>query len=196
MRARSTRLAGSVRDRAINLNFSTSKSPSDNSIARRHAAISLSPSFQSPPPHIWELETADESHPYDNFLGIGRLVTDLVMHPCVPTEYDRLGGPRSSALVNPQNDDVVKKEIRKDGADPRPLQSARLYRSLLAVLKVTGLEPPLNQAVAPLSGGIGQAMVSLTPGQSYPTQHLARQSRRLSPKSCTTPRLSGFEFHG
>src|SRR5258706_12329087 len=60
MRARSTRLAGSVRDRAINLNFSTSESPSDNSIARRHAAISLNPSSQSPPPHK-ELETPDES---------------------------------------------------------------------------------------------------------------------------------------
>jgi hypothetical protein len=38
---------GSVRDRAIILNFSTSESPSDNSIARRHAAISLNPSSQS-----------------------------------------------------------------------------------------------------------------------------------------------------
>src|SRR5260370_40797809 len=34
-RARSTRLAGSVRDCAIDLNLSTSASPSDNSIARR-----------------------------------------------------------------------------------------------------------------------------------------------------------------
>src|SRR6516225_8526702 len=41
MRARSTRLAGSIRDRAINLNFSTSESPSDNSIASRHIAKSF-----------------------------------------------------------------------------------------------------------------------------------------------------------
>jgi hypothetical protein len=34
IRARSTRLAGSVRDCAIDLNLSTSASPSDNSIAR------------------------------------------------------------------------------------------------------------------------------------------------------------------
>ena len=39
MRARSTRLAGSVRDCAINLNFAVSSSPSANSIARRHAAM-------------------------------------------------------------------------------------------------------------------------------------------------------------
>jgi len=37
--APSLRLGSSVRDCAISLNFSTSESPSDNSIARRHAAI-------------------------------------------------------------------------------------------------------------------------------------------------------------
>ena len=42
-RARSTRLAGSVRDCAIDLNFAVSASPSDNSIARRHAAMILNP---------------------------------------------------------------------------------------------------------------------------------------------------------
>jgi hypothetical protein len=36
---RSTRLAGSVRDCAIDLNFAVSASPGDNSIARRHAAM-------------------------------------------------------------------------------------------------------------------------------------------------------------
>jgi hypothetical protein len=40
---RSTRLAGSVRDCAIDLNFAVSESPSDNSIARRHAAMIRSP---------------------------------------------------------------------------------------------------------------------------------------------------------
>ncbi len=42
-------LAGSVRDCAIDLNLSTSASPSDNSIARRHAAIAFSPSSSMPP---------------------------------------------------------------------------------------------------------------------------------------------------
>jgi hypothetical protein len=37
--ARSTLLAGSVRDCAIDLSFAVSSSPSDNSIARRHAAL-------------------------------------------------------------------------------------------------------------------------------------------------------------
>jgi hypothetical protein len=36
------RLAGSVRDCAIDLNFAVSESPSDNSIARRHAAMTPS----------------------------------------------------------------------------------------------------------------------------------------------------------
>ena len=48
IRARSTRLAGSVRD----LNLSTSASPGDDSIARRHAAIAFSPSSSMPPAHI------------------------------------------------------------------------------------------------------------------------------------------------
>jgi hypothetical protein len=39
----STRLAGSVRDCAIDLNFAVSASPSDNSIARRHAAMTSTP---------------------------------------------------------------------------------------------------------------------------------------------------------
>src|SRR5712664_4500049 len=45
---------------------------------------------------------------------------------CVPTDDHRPGCPPSSPLVNPEIDDVVKKNIRKDGADPRPLRSARL----------------------------------------------------------------------
>jgi hypothetical protein len=44
-----TRLAGSVRDCAIDLNLSTSASANDNSIARRHAAIAFSPSSSMPP---------------------------------------------------------------------------------------------------------------------------------------------------
>jgi hypothetical protein len=42
-RGRSTLLAGSVRDCAIDLNFAASSSPSDNSIARRHAAMTFTP---------------------------------------------------------------------------------------------------------------------------------------------------------
>src|SRR6267378_433430 len=71
---------------------------------------------------------------------------------CVPTDDHRSGCPSSSPLVNPEIDDVVKKNIRKDGADPRPLRSARLHRSPLAALKDAGLEPPLNQAKHP---GVG-----------------------------------------
>jgi hypothetical protein len=47
VRARSTRLAGSVLECAIDLNFAQSASSSDNSIARRHAAMSFNPSSQS-----------------------------------------------------------------------------------------------------------------------------------------------------
>jgi hypothetical protein len=38
-------LAGSVRDCAIDLNFIVSSFPSDNSIARRHAAMTFHPQF-------------------------------------------------------------------------------------------------------------------------------------------------------
>ena len=71
---------------------------------------------------------------------------------CVSTDDHRPGCPPSSPLVNPEIDDVVKKDIRKDGADPRPLRRARLHRSPLAALKDAGLEPPLNQAEHP---GVG-----------------------------------------
>src|SRR3989441_11996106 len=43
---------------------------------------------------------------------------------CVSTDDHRPGCPPSSPLVNPEIDDVVKKDIRKDGADPRPLRRA------------------------------------------------------------------------
>jgi hypothetical protein len=47
IRARSTRLAGSVLEWVIDLNFAESASPSDSSIDRRHAAMSFNPSSQS-----------------------------------------------------------------------------------------------------------------------------------------------------
>jgi hypothetical protein len=47
IRARSTRLAGSVRDCAIDLKYAQSSSPSDNSIARRHAAMVFNPLSQT-----------------------------------------------------------------------------------------------------------------------------------------------------
>jgi hypothetical protein len=46
-RSRSTRLAGSVRDCAIDLKFAESSSPSDNSIALRHAAMMFNPLSQA-----------------------------------------------------------------------------------------------------------------------------------------------------
>ena len=68
------RLAGSVRDCDIDLNFSKSALPSDSSIARRHAAITINPLLQRPQTTYREPETTDESPDYDNFHGIGRLV--------------------------------------------------------------------------------------------------------------------------
>jgi hypothetical protein len=43
IRARSTRLAGSVRDRVIATNLATSSSPINNSIACRHAVMTFNP---------------------------------------------------------------------------------------------------------------------------------------------------------
>ena len=60
---------------AISTSISPSPhSPSDNSIARRHAAITINPLLQRPHATYREPETTDESPDYDNFHGIGRLV--------------------------------------------------------------------------------------------------------------------------
>src|SRR6266540_2693566 len=86
MRARSTRLAGSVRDCDIDLNFSKSASPSDNSIARRHAAISFNPHLK-PQTSYMEPGTTDESHAYDNFQGIDRLATYMILVPLFDLKF-------------------------------------------------------------------------------------------------------------
>jgi hypothetical protein len=103
----------------------------------------------------------------------------------------RPGCPPSSPLVNLEIEDVVKKDIRKDGADPRPLRSARLHRSPLAALKDAGLEPPLNQRSTrgsailcasirikgggrgPKEGGHGEHSSQARPLQYYAAGHYA-----------------------
>src|SRR3954451_7820561 len=72
MRARSTRLAASVRERAIDVSLANSSSPSDSSIARRHATMTfhLLARIKS---HFTNLRSSDESHPTDRFLGIDEL---------------------------------------------------------------------------------------------------------------------------
>jgi hypothetical protein len=46
IRARSTRLAGSVRDCAIETNLAKSSAPIDNSIACRHAVMTFDPRLE------------------------------------------------------------------------------------------------------------------------------------------------------
>src|SRR5438128_410508 len=64
---------------------------------------------------------------------------------CVSTDDHRPGCPPSSPLVNPEIDDVVKKDIRKDGADPRPLRRARprLGASRVSCAFLVYMPPPL-----------------------------------------------------
>jgi hypothetical protein len=69
IRARSTRLAGSVRDRATAVNLATSSSLSANSIARRHpvmVSIPLPNQSSEATIHV----SKNESSPYDGFQRI------------------------------------------------------------------------------------------------------------------------------
>src|SRR6516164_9796169 len=74
IRARSTRLAGSVRERAIAPNSTKSFSPIANSIACRHAVMSSTLSAnqsRKPRTHVGKCESST----YDGFHGIDVLVT-------------------------------------------------------------------------------------------------------------------------
>src|SRR5215813_12651848 len=73
IRARSTRLAGSVRERAIAPNSAKSFSPIANSIACRHAVMSSTLSAnqsRKPRTHVGKCESST----YDGFHGIDVLV--------------------------------------------------------------------------------------------------------------------------
>src|SRR5215467_9167119 len=74
IRARSTRLAGSVRERAIAPNSAKSFSPIANSIACRHAVMSSTLSAnqsRKPRTHVGKCESST----YDGFHGIDVLVS-------------------------------------------------------------------------------------------------------------------------
>src|SRR4249919_3096094 len=72
IRARSTRLAGSVRERVIETSLARSSSPIDNAITRRHAVMTFDsvPRIKS---HRTSHHNADESLPYDRVHGIDEL---------------------------------------------------------------------------------------------------------------------------
>src|SRR3974377_2401173 len=72
MRARSTRLAGSVRERAIETSLAKSSSPIANSITPRHAVITFDslPRIKS---QGTRHHSADESRTNERFNGIGEL---------------------------------------------------------------------------------------------------------------------------
>src|SRR5215471_15020618 len=81
IRARSTRLAGSVRERAIAPNAAKSFSPIANSIACRHAVMSATLSAnqsRKARTHVGKWE----SSPYDGFHGIDVLAQKLLARCC------------------------------------------------------------------------------------------------------------------
>src|SRR5215468_8846948 len=83
IRARSTRLAGSVRERAIAPNAAKSFSPMANSIACRHAVMSATLSAnqsRKARTHVGKCE----SSPYDGFHGIDAM-DEFNRHPVVLT---------------------------------------------------------------------------------------------------------------
>src|SRR5438093_6397363 len=78
MRARSTRLAASVRERAIHPSLANSSASIANSIARRHAVMTfdlVSRIKGQPTKH----RNPGESHPNDPFLGIDALDGEAVV---------------------------------------------------------------------------------------------------------------------
>src|SRR4051794_40972416 len=95
MRARSTRLAASVRERATDVSLTKSSSPSANSIARRHATMTfdLLARIKS---HFTSHRSSDESHPTDPFLGIDELVPS-----------NSAGAPIMARLPDPWVDDPI-----------------------------------------------------------------------------------------
>src|SRR5262249_24646174 len=85
IRARSTRLAGSVRERAIAPNSAKSFSPIANSIACRHAVMSSTLSAnqsRKPRTHVGKCESST----YDGFHGID------VLEPSARARSDLCGG--------------------------------------------------------------------------------------------------------
>src|ERR1041385_560220 len=55
----------------------------------------------------------------------------------------------SPSLLDPEVDDIMEEDVRKDGADPRSLRHSYLPRFPSAALEDTGPEPPLDQAEDP-----------------------------------------------
>src|SRR5271166_3039589 len=78
IRARSTRLAGSVRERAIETSLAKSSSPIDNSIARRRAVMIFEARLANQKKQPTGPQRPNESLTKDRFLGIDELETNFV----------------------------------------------------------------------------------------------------------------------
>src|SRR5215471_929761 len=103
IRARSTRLAGSVRERAIAPNSAKSVSPIANSIACRHAVMSSTLSAnqsRKPRTHVGKCESST----YDGFHGIDVLVLALHFSGQVTCE-------RIVALLNGMGIMISKRQV-------------------------------------------------------------------------------------
>src|SRR6516164_3578456 len=97
IRARSTRLAGSVRERAIAPNSTKSFSPIANSIACRHAVMSSTLSAnqsRKPRTHVGKCESST----YDGFHGIDVLVPKYLSE--MPHPVLQAGLPHVNAVKN------------------------------------------------------------------------------------------------
>src|SRR5262249_23138683 len=117
IRARSTRLAGSVRERAIAPNSAKSFSPIANSIACRHAVMSSTLSAnqsRKPRTHVGKCESST----YDGFHGIDVLGDDARAlaggHSLIPMMKLRLASP---AHLIDLGSITALKGIRADGGD-------------------------------------------------------------------------------
>src|SRR5271166_4685539 len=116
MRDRSTRLAVSVRDRAIAISFVMSSSPMVNSTTSRSAAI-LKASFSESPNKATMHRRKIESRSTQRFHGIAALVGQSILN--VFFEADREFVKRNIAVCIEKLGESVSREIRmvrKDGA--------------------------------------------------------------------------------
>src|SRR5271166_6570570 len=97
IRARSTRLAGSVRERAIETSLAKSSSPIDNSIARRRAVMIFESRLANQKKQPTGPQRPNESLTKDRFHGIDELVGRRTTARLVDATRQRATASQSSS---------------------------------------------------------------------------------------------------
>src|SRR5215471_13083858 len=163
IRARSTRLAGSVRERAIAPNAAKSVSPIANSIACRHAVMSSTLSAnqsRKPRTHVGKCESST----YDGFHGID-VLGDPRGHVIVRSPFERRAGPhheRNREYGSHRQPQALRDPLDVDRDDSDNLEQERTHGyqsrpSAVAIRSRNALIPGMNPVTIP------SARMSITP---------------------------------